>query len=358
MIIKTLELQNFRNYDALKARFEKGINYIYGENAEGKTNILEAVYFLSLTRSFRTSDVSDLIKKDTGFARIFAEISDNNSTKRIEITFNKNGKKITINGKNVAKISELNSLINVIAFIPKNTNLLKDSPKDRRRFINIYLSKFSNNYLKILNVYEKILKERNDAFKAYNINRTLLEILTNQLAELNKQIFMFRKKFLDEINKYISDIFKEITKKEKKLFVEYKTFIKDASSIEEFVKEEFKKVEKEEYSKKQTLIGVHKDDFEIYIDDKSAGLYGSQGENRMSVLSLILSLYFLNQDDKPIVILDDILSELDHNHEKNLIDYLKTFNQVFITNTAKSEYFDGKYYYYLKDRELKEEEWW
>lgn len=355
MIVKELELHNLRNYEYLKVNFNKGINYIYGENASGKTNILEAIYFLSLTRSFRTNEIEELVKKDASFARILAKIDTQNVSKTLEVSFNKSGKKILVNGKKVLKISELNSLINVISFIPKNTNLLKDAPKERRRFLNIYLSKFSNNYLKTLSVYEKILKERNDAFKAYKINPTLIDILTSQLISLNKEIYLYRKKFINEINKYLADVFKEVFLTNEKLKMEYESFLnKQDENIETFLKNEFEKIKEEEFKRKQTLIGIHKDDFKIYIDEKDVSLYGSQGENRISIISLILSLYFLNKEEKPIIVLDDVISELDEKHEENLLKYLENFNQVFITNTAKSQYFTGNYYH-LINKELKEE---
>ena len=355
MIVKELELHNLRNYEYLKVNFNKGINYIYGENASGKTNILEAIYFLSLTRSFRTSEIEELIKKDASFARILAKIDTQNVSKTLEINFNKSGKKILVNGKKVLKISELNSLINVISFIPKNTNLLKDAPKERRKFLNIYLSKFSNNYLKTLSVYEKILKERNDAFKAYKINPTLIDILTNQLISLNKEIYLYRKKFVNEINKYLADVFKEVSLTNEKLKMEYESFLNNQNeNIENFLKNEFENIKEEEFKRKQTLIGIHKDDFKIYIDEKDVSLYGSQGENRISIISLILSLYFLNKEEKPIIVLDDVISELDEKHEENLLKYLENFNQVFITNTAKSQFFTGNYYH-LINKELKEE---
>ena len=355
MIVKELELHNLRNYEYLKVNFNKGINYIYGENASGKTNILEAIYFLSLTRSFRTSEIEELIKKDASFARILAKIDTQNVSKTLEISFNKSGKKILVNGKKVLKISELNSLINVISFIPKNTNLLKDAPKERRKFLNIYLSKFSNNYLKTLSVYEKILKERNDAFKAYKINPTLIDILTNQLISLNKEIYLYRKKFVNEINKYLADVFKEVSLTNEKLKMKYESFLNNQNeNIENFLKNEFENIKEEEFKRKQTLIGIHKDDFKIYIDEKDVSLYGSQGENRISIISLILSLYFLNKEEKPIIVLDDVISELDEKHEENLLKYLENFNQVFITNTAKSQFFTGNYYH-LINKELKEE---
>ena len=355
MIVKELELHNLRNYEYLKVNFNKGINYIYGENASGKTNILEAIYFLSLTRSFRTSETEELIKKDASFARILAKIDTQNLSKTLEISFNKSGKKILVNGKKVLKISELNSLINVISFIPKNTNLLKDAPKERRKFLNIYLSKFSNNYLKTLSVYEKILKERNDAFKAYKINPTLIDILTNQLISLNKEIYLYRKKFVNEINKYLANVFKEVSLTNEKLKMKYESFLNNQNeNIENFLKNEFENIKEEEFKRKQTLIGIHKDDFKIYIDEKDVSLYGSQGENRISIISLILSLYFLNKEEKPIIVLDDVISELDEKHEENLLKYLENFNQVFITNTAKSQFFTSNYYH-LINKELKEE---
>ena len=355
MIIEKIKLTNFRNYKKIDLTFNKGLNLFYGSNGSGKTNLVEAIYFLSLTRSFRTSETEELIKKDASFARILAKIDTQNVSKTLEISFNKSGKKILVNGKKVLKISELNSLINVISFIPKNTNLLKDAPKERRKFLNIYLSKFSNNYLKTLSVYEKILKERNDAFKAYKINPTLIDILTNQLISLNKEIYLYRKKFVNEINKYLADVFKEVSLTNEKLKMEYESFLNNQNeNIENFLKNEFENIKEEEFKRKQTLIGIHKDDFKIYIDEKDVSLYGSQGENRISIISLILSLYFLNKEEKPIIVLDDVISELDEKHEENLLKYLENFNQVFITNTAKSQFFTGNYYH-LINKELKEE---
>ena len=353
MIIRKLELSNFRNYEKLTASFNEGINYIYGENASGKTNILEAIYFLSLTRSFRTSEIDSLIKKDQGFARIFAQIDEENVKRNVEISFDKNRKKVLLNNRKVTKISELNKFINVISFIPKNTNLLKDAPKERRKFLDIYISKYSADYLKVISDYQKILKERNDAFKSYNINKTLIEILTRKLIELILLAFKFRNKFIKKINENLSGVYKNISLKDNNVEIKYLSFINEQDD-ERVIANKFKDIEEEEYKRKQTLIGIHKDDFEIYIDSKNVSLYGSQGENRMSVLSLVLSLYFLAGDSKPIIVLDDVLSELDEKHEENLLNYLADFNQVFITNTAKSQYFHGKYYF-LDNKVLKEE---
>ena len=349
MIIKHLELINFRNYEKLSLNFDKGINFIVGENAKGKTNLVESIYSLSLAKSFRTSNSNELLMINKNFAEVKGIFINENCKKIIEIAFLKDGKKIKINNTLVKKTSELNSIVSALYFIPKDTNLLKDVPKNRRQFLNSNISKMNENYLKNIIQYEKLLKERNDALKALRLNFTLIEIITNKLIELSYEIFKERVEFIKKLNPLLNEVYKNISLSEtQKISIRYIPFIKELNKAEyeAHAKELYKNSLEEDIKKKSTSLGIQKEDFKIYLDEKDVGVFGSQGENRMITLSLKIAPYYLISEakDKPIIILDDILSELDEKHEENLIHYLENFEQVFITNTRKSDYFTKKYY--------------
>lgn len=348
MIVKSLELQNFRNYAFANIDFNEGINFIIGDNAEGKTNIVEAIFTLAYAKSFRTQESKDMIKEGYKEAKIKARVIEEDSRKDITVNFTEDGKRVFVNNEKLKKISDLNEFVNVLTFIPKDTQLLKDSPKNRRNFLNMTISKMSKQYLSALIEYENVLKQRNDAYKAYTINRDLLDILRDRLIELNYIIYSSRKKFIKEMNIFVKNSFKDIALINEELKIEYEAEF-EANSKEEYyelIKNAFLEQETEEFKRKTTLIGTHKEDFRLTLNGRDLGRYGSQGENRMAVLSLKICPYFLieEQKKKPIIILDDILSELDVEHEKNLLDYLNTFKQVFITGTKKSDYYRGNYY--------------
>lgn len=345
MVVNKLELINFRNYLNLSLNFNNKINFIVGENAEGKTNLVEGIYTLSLAKSFRTQNTIELIKNNEKKAIVKGTIVSLSNYKKIEIEFNKFGKKVLINSKPIKKISELNKILNVIYFIPKDVILLKDTPKNRRQFLDLSISKLNNDYLKNVINYEKILKERNDLLKTYPLNNTLFDILTDNLIELSKEIYKSRRDFIDEINLCIFEIYNRVSmNKNKKVFVKYLTYINDYDSYYEIAKKKFNEIKEDEFKKKQTLLGIQKDDFKVYLDDLDASLYGSQSENRLCVLSLKLANYFIAKDEKPVIILDDILSEFDDEHEKNLLNYLNDFGQIFITGCKKSKYYTSTYY--------------
>lgn len=358
MIIKEIELKNFRNYSDLKVEFNKGINFIVGENAKGKTNLVEAIYTLSSANSFRTLDATEMIKFKEKSAYVKCKLDIKNSTKIIEITYVPQGKKIKINNTSVKKVSELSSVVKVCLFSPKDTQLLKEAPKLRRNYVNSMISKLSTTYLNALITYEKILKERNDAFKAFNVNKTLIDILRDRLIELNRTIFKERRMFFEKINETLANIYPRISLHNQKMAVKYLPMLNYDTKEEymERLEQDFYANEEEEYRKKTTLFGVHKEDFEVYIDGRDVAKFGSQGENRMCVLALKIAPYYLvsDLDNRGIVILDDVLSELDEIHEENLIRYLETLNQVFITNTNVSKFYEGEYYRVVGDNLKKE----
>ncbi len=338
MIIEKIKLTNFRNYKSLALSFEKGINIFYGSNGSGKTNLAEAIYFLSLTKSFRTSNDLDLINKESNeFAIINSYIEKGRNFKKIDIYVSKNGKKISVDDKNINKISLLSQEVNVIYFLPRDVNLFKESPKVRRNFFNIALSKQYSEYLNLLNDYEKVLKMRNDVLKEEKPNLTLLDVYVDQLISYSIKIYQYRKEYFDKLNIFLPEIYKKISLKKSSIKLVYLPFIDDFKNFKDIAKKKYKEALENDLKMKRTTIGVHLEDFFILLDGKNITLYGSQGENRMAVLSLKLVPYFLinEKENKPIVILDDVLSELDENNKMNLLNFLKAFEQVFITSTNK-----------------------
>ena len=357
MIVKKIKLFNFRCYCNCEVEFLKGMNYIYGDNASGKTSLVEAIYYLSLARSFKTNKDKELINKNSDVASISACMSYENSYKEINISLLESGKKIFINKKQINKISELSNLVNAICFIPKDVNLLKDSPSQRRLFLNLSITKISKKYLELCINYEKLLKSRNDLLKQEKINLNLLDVLTTQIIQDSKEIYQFRKQYIDNLNKKINFVYKSITGKDDKIKIIYESFISTYENYEILARKKYDESKENDLLKKVTNIGIHKEDFKIFLNSKDVSKYGSQGENRLSVLSLKLTPYELIDEDekKPIIILDDVLSELDSINQENLLNYLSNLNQVFITSTTKILNENINYYFVDKANIRKEE---
>ena len=224
MQIKRIGLKNFRNHHFLSFDFSDHLNVLTGDNAVGKTNIVEAIYYLSLARSFRTSEDDDLIKKNQDRAEIDAVIVEGEITRKIKIVITKNGKAITINGKSIAKLSELSKCVNVIVFQPKDVMLLSGPPKDRRTFLDISISKKSSIYLDYITRYEKVLKERNDLLKADSINQTLLDVTTELLIKLSGSIISYRQMYVKDINDILNKITRALTGEKGKFELKYYPF--------------------------------------------------------------------------------------------------------------------------------------
>ena len=334
MILTDLKLRNFRNYDDLDLTFNKKINIFIGNNAQGKTNILESIYVLSLTKSHRTNKDLYLIKQNSLFTKIIGTIQEDDRNTKYEVLINENGKRVSINDKPLKKVSEYLSKINAIMFCPDDLEIIKGSPQERRSFFNISISGFNNNYVRYLNEYNKILKTRNEYLKNYEIiNKEYLDVLTNKLIDLNIYIYNERKKYAETINKYLKDIYKDITGKEN-IILKYDSFMDNDDRNE--LEDKFNMVYNNELFQKVTLLGVHKDDFSIFIDDVKINNYGSQGQHRIAVLCLKLAeikIYEEEYNKKPILLLDDIFSELDSTKKTNIIKFIKNDLQVFITST-------------------------
>lgn len=350
MLIRKLTLKNYRNHSSLHFTFKPGINVIAGENGAGKTNIAEAIYYLSLGRSFRGVDNLDLIKEGESYASIDSRIDVGGLPRDINVTFFKNQRTIKINKKPITKLSELLKSINVILFEPKDVLLFTGSPKGRRDFLDISLSKQSDIYLKAVTHYEKVLKDRNDILKAPQIDQVLLDTTTDLLIKYAEVIVKMRTAYLKDINDILIKITRALTGTREEMEVVYHPFVEWDEKYTENAKNAFNKALETDLKYKATSIGIHREDFSIKLFGKDIATFGSQGENRLTALALKLAPYFLekDRDKRPIIVLDDVMSELDAKHQENLINLLKKFDQVFITATRLV--IDGASHYHINKR--------
>lgn len=335
MLVKTLNLRQFRNHELKNFNFAPGINTIVGPNAIGKTNVVEAIYYLSLARSFRGVEDADLIQKEKEFAEIYSEILEGSLKKAIRILITKKGRQVLVNDKKVSKLSELSKCVNVLLFEPKDVMLFRGSPKERRNFLNINLAKKSNRYLEYITRYERALKERNELLKNGNVDKKLLDSLTELLVEYSAPIIEFRSKYIKDINDILIKIARALTGVKGTIEIKYKPSFTLGGNYKEEALNAYKRSLESDLKHKATSIGVHREDFTVSLNGRDIGTYGSQGENRLVAIALKLAPYFLieERDKRPIVVLDDVMSELDKNHREKLIKFLRKFEQVFITGT-------------------------
>lgn len=340
MIIRNIKLKNFRNYENLDFVLNNRLNIIIGNNAQGKTNILESIYFLSLTKSFFAVNDKVVIKKNCLYARIDGVITSNNGCNNLSILVNNYGKYLKIGNKEIKKSSDYLGYLKVILFSPDNIRLLKEGPSIRRRFLNIEISQLSKRYILILNQFNDLLKQRNEYLK--NIRNSLVDkdymlILNQKFAELAYQIYNFRNDFIVEINKRIKDIYKSIINIDN-IEIKYITDVK-LNDKEIMINEIIDRLDKN-YDKEilygNTLIGPQRDDFSILLNGNDISSYGSQGQMRIAILSVKLSeidIIFNKFGEYPVILLDDIFSELDVDKRNKLIKYLNCDRQVIITTT-------------------------
>lgn len=335
MLVQNLYLKNFRNHSITSLLFNPGINVISGPNASGKTNIAEAIYYLSIARSFRCVEDVDLIQKKKQYAEIGADVSEGQLKRHIHILIAEKGRSVVINGKKVSKLSELSKSMNVLLFEPKDAMLFKGLPKERRNFLDMNLSKRFPAYLDYINKYEKVLHDRNELLKSENVDENLLNSYNEMLVKFSAPISNYREHFVKDINDILIKITRALTGVQGKLEIQYKPFIEFTDNYEKEALNAYKRTLDSDIKHKATSIGIHREDFSIALNDRDIATFGSQGENRLVALALKLSPYFLYEDKekRPIVVLDDVMSELDTINQGRLIKFLSKFEQVFITAT-------------------------
>ena len=335
MWIKKIKIKNFRNYEKEEINLEKNINIFYGQNAQGKTNIIESIFLCSLGKSFRAKKDNEMIKlnEQNAMVEIEYEKSDREGKIKIEIG---NKKNIYLNGIKIKKLSELLGNINIVIFTPDDINILKGGPQNRRRFLDIMISQLRPNYMHILNLYIKTMEQRNiylRQIKEEHKDENLLDIWDEKLAEYAIKIYEYRKEFIKKIIKKLDIIHKNITNNAEEIELDY---ITECDSKEKYLKL-LKERRKLDIIKGFTTKGVHRDDFMIYINKKDIKIFGSQGQNRTAMLSLKLAELQVIYDEigeYPILLLDDFMSELDKTRRKNFLENIEG-TQVIVTGTEK-----------------------
>ncbi|HIW12790.1 MAG TPA: DNA replication/repair protein RecF [Candidatus Salinicoccus stercoripullorum] len=344
MILKNIHLGNFRNYESLDLEFHPKLNVFIGRNAQGKTNLLESIYFLALAKSHRTAKDKELIRFKQEEAFVNGSISTSYSDLPLSISVSSKGKRAKVNHMEVARLSQYIGHLNVVLFAPEDLNIVKGSPQVRRKFINMECGQISKVYLNMLSGYQKVLAQKNNYLKQRNVDRVMIDVLNAQLAEHASLIILKRQQFIQTIEKYASRIHGDISNGNESLTVRYKPNIKfeseDEKSLELEIKSLLDDTLEKEIERGQALAGPHRDDISFYINDFDVQTYGSQGQQRTTALSVKLAeLELIHEEigEYPVLLLDDVLSELDETRQSHLLTSIRNRVQTFVTTTSISD---------------------
>ncbi len=344
MFIKSIELADYRNYDSLNIEFCDGINILYGDNAQGKTNILEAIYVAATTKSHKGSKDKDIVNFHKEEAHIRTYLEKEGVSSRIDMHLRKNKSKgIAVDGQKLKKAADLLGLCNVVFFSPEDLGIIKNGPAERRRFVDMELCQLDNFYLYNLNHYNKIVNQRNVLLKDMYFNPQLKETLNiwdMQLVSYGSKIIERRKLFVDQLNEIIYDIHKKLSGGREEIKIVYEPDVE----IEEFEKK-LSDSQDRDIKAKITSVGPHRDDFCFLIGDTDIRKFGSQGQQRTAALSLKLSEIEIVKKitkDTPILLLDDVLSELDSNRQNYLLNSIGD-TQTIISCTGLEEFVNNRF---------------
>lgn len=342
MKLTKIRLRDFRNYQDVNLNFSKSnINVLYGNNAQGKTNLVEAIHYASLLNSFRTNNDLSLITKDKMFSIMEYEFEKEEKKVKVKIILSKTGKKIYVDDIEFKKFRDYIGKINVISFCSDDIRKFKEAPKERRKFFDEEISKFDKKYLLHLLKIKKYLKQRNEILK--NETKYLneyLDVIDLKIAEDSCYICKIRKKFVAKINEQISEIYNKITGQNSTITIKYLDLLKNEEITTENIEKIYKENRTKDIEKKQTNVGIQKENFECLIDNQIYSEYASQGQQRLILLSLKLTILKIIEEEnniKTLLILDDIFSELDEDKKKLVLQYIDKENQIFITTTNKNE---------------------
>jgi DNA replication and repair protein recF len=346
MKLTNLQLQNFRNYESVQLEFTDGVHVFIGENAQGKTNLMESIYALAMTKSHRTTNDKELIGWNKEFATIKGTVEKTTTKTNLELQFSKKGKIAKVNYLEQKRLSSYLGNLNVILFAPENLTLVKGSPQNRRKFVDMELGQMSSLYLYDLVEYNRVLKQRNTYLKQLAIKKKqpdeYLDVLSEMLSELASKIVFHRLDFMKQLEALAIPIHDQLSLGREKFSVSYQATIPledglTPSQMKEIYIDQFKKNQTREADQATTLIGPHRDDLIFYLNEIPVQTYGSQGQQRSTVLSLKLAeieLMKLSTGEYPLLLLDDVLSELDDDRQTHLIKAIENKVQTFITTTS------------------------
>lgn len=371
MRIKKLKVENFRNLENLDIEFSEGVNIIYGNNAQGKTNIIESIYIFSFGKSFRANKDIELLKFDKEYFLSNIKIMKKDRELEMDFGFDKisNKKMIKVNGVIQKKISDIIGKLNVVVFKPEDIKIVTDSPSIRRKYIDYLISSISKLYLENITKYKKIMEERNNLLKeiklrlkgSKNLDETdsnFLDVYDKLLSKLNCEIYNERKRVIEKLNNYIYDIHLKLTEN---YINNEKLHIKYVSNVAEDIEKMYNNLSKSrlnDINKGYTSLGIHRDDYIISINSLDVSIYGSQGQKKSSIISLKLSELKVIEEvigEKPVLLLDDYMSELDEKRRLKFLDIIEDI-QIIITTTHKIT-IDGKEntYFYVDNGKIERE---
>ncbi len=344
MIIKSLELTNYRNYESLCINFDEGTNILYGDNAQGKTNILEAIYLSATTKSHRGTKDKDIIRFGEEEAHIRARIEKDMIDQKIDMHLRSTKTKvIAIDEMKIKKAAQLLGLLKVVFFSPEDLSIIKSGPSERRRFIDMELCQIDSFYLTNLNNYNKIVNQRNAQLKDLYFNPSLQDVINIydiQLVSYGTEIIKRRKLFVEQLNEIIAEIHEKLSGGKEHIQVVYEPNIE----IEDF--ERMLSASRDKDMKlKQTTVGPHRDDISFIVDGIDIRKFGSQGQQRTAALSLKLSEIEIIRKitrENPVLLLDDVLSELDSNRQNYLLNYIGNM-QTIVTCTGLDEFINNRF---------------
>ncbi|WP_058300546.1 DNA replication/repair protein RecF [Gorillibacterium timonense] len=345
MFLKKLSLSHYRNYEQLTLEVKSGVNLFVGPNAQGKTNLLEAIYVLALTKSHRTHQDRELIGWNREEASLYGEVDKKYGPVNLSLTLSKQGKKARVNGLEQRRLSEFIGSFNVVMFAPEDLEIVKGAPGIRRRFLDMEIGQVYPSYLYESMQYQKVLAQRNNFLKQVEfgkgVDEALLSIWDEQLARHGTKIMKKRQSFIEKLQVWAERIHSGITAGLEELKIQYKPSFAGAEEEESILFDNFmvqlNKVRNQDLRRGTTLIGPHRDDMVFSINGKEAHVFGSQGQQRTTALSLKLAELELIREEAgeyPILLLDDVLSELDQNRQTQLIETFQDKVQTFITTTG------------------------
>lgn len=344
MYIESLELKNYRNYEYLCMTMHKGTNILFGDNAQGKTNILEAAYVCGTTKSHRGSKDKEMIRFEQEEAHIRMTVRKDEVSHKIDMHLKKNRSKgIAIDGIPIKKAVELFGIVNFVFFSPEDLQIIKNGPSERRRFLDAELCQLNKLYLQELANYNKILNQRNKLLKDISFQPNLadtLDVWDMQLAAYGKKIIKVRKQFIEELNEIIKEIHEKLTGGREEIVITY-----EPDAEEEKLEQQLADSREKDLKYKTTSVGPHRDDFCVKVNGIDIRRYGSQGQQRTAALSLKMSEIYLVKKiikDNPILLLDDVLSELDSSRQHYLLQSIKDI-QTIITCTGLDEFIENQF---------------
>ena len=345
MIIKRFKAENFRNIEKCDIKFYEGVNLLHGNNAQGKTNAVEGIYIFARGKSFRASEDRELVKFGEEGFRIYIEYKDKNGENSLEYAFFGKERRRKKNGYKIEKIKEMLGNFKAVLFYPDDLSLVKDSPEERRTFLNVAISQCYDVYISYYSNYKKALENRNcllkSASKGMYVDNNELISWSEYMAEFAAYIYLMRKEYIKKLEFYSKKIMNDISCGKEDISLIYKSDISSDLNEIEKIKNEYKRIFKEELEREKivgsSLFGIHRDDIIININGKSARSYASQGQQRSIVLSLKLGEGEVNRDicgEYPVFLFDDVLSELDEKRKKYVLDGIGE-RQIIITSCEK-----------------------